>query len=275
MNSSFLLLVKAESHKLRRRWMFWILLGLAIGITQIPYWAAYAAGDPDLRLRLPESVSSGLAFGHGLTVILIIIWTASALGSEYGWGTFRTVLVRGTGRWQFLAAQFSLMSATVLVWLVAIAVGVAISSVVGALLSAEGFGIAGSFPDVGEVLGRSLYAVLPYIALTMFFVVLTSSAGVATAITLGYMFIVEGVIVPVLAEFVKGFDVVADFILGTAVRAWMASGGTEGGGFFGRGPDDLVGPVQAFLVILVYIAALSAATVYLFNRKDIGGPRGP
>ena len=275
MTSPFLLLVKAESQKLRRRWMFWILLLFAIIIPQIPYWAAYAVGEPEFQLRLPDSVGVALAFSQGLVLVLIVVWVASALGSEYGWGTFRTVLVRGTGRWQFLAAQCSLMVATVLFWLVAIGTGVAISSLVGSVLSNEGFGTEGSWLVVGEALGKSLYSVLPYIVLTMFFVVLTSSAAIATGITMGYIFILEGVIVPILVQFVDGFDVVADFILGRAVAAWMSAGDLEGSFIFGSGSSDLVGPVHAFFVILVYTVILAAATTWLFNRKDIGGPRGP
>ncbi len=272
MTSPFLFLVKAESQKLRRRWMPWIMLALAIGITQVPYWIVYAVDEPGFEeFLLPYSITVALGFGQGLVAILAIIWAAFVLGSEYGWGTFRTVLVRGTGRWQFLAAQFSLVAATVCIWLIAIAVATGVSSLLGGLLSGHGFATEGQWTAAGEALGKSIFAILPYIILTMFFVVLTSSAGIATGLTLGYMFIIEGAIVPLLAEFVNGFDVVADFVLGQAVAAWWG----EGEGRFLNGIDDPAGPVQGFLVIVAYIVVLSAATVWLFKRRDIGGARGP
>ena len=201
---------------------------------------------------------------------MVVIWSASALGSEYGWGTFRSVLVRGCGRWQFLASQYALLVATALLWLVAAGVAIAVSTLVGGLASGDGISTSGQWSSVGATLGKSLYTVLPYIALTMLFVVLTSSVGIATGAVMGYIFIFEGVIVPILVEFVRGFDVIGDYFLGRAVDAWW---GNAESGFFGSA--ELEGPLHGSLVMLAYIVVLSAATVWVFNRKDIGGPKGP
>ncbi len=252
--------------------MPWVLLGLVVAITQIVYWVTFTVGDPGAEdLLPPRSIVLGLTLGQTLAAIMIVIWAASALGSEYGWGTFRTVLVRGPGRWQFLAAQFSVMTATVLLWLIVVAAGAAISSLLGGVFSDDGFSTSGQWSSVGETLGKALYAVLPYIALTMFFVVLSSSAGAATSLAMVYIFIIEGVVLEILAEFVKGFDVIADYTLGRAAAAWLGEGD---GGIFG-GIDDTKGVLHGFLVIMVYTIVLSGAAVWIFNKKDIGGPKGP
>ena len=252
--------------------MPWILLGFAVAITQIFYWVTYAVADPGSEdLLPPRSIVLGLTLGQVLAVVMVVIWSASALGSEYGWGTFRTVLVRGAGRWQFLAAQFSVMAATVLLWLVVVGAGAAVSSLLGGAFSGDGLSTAGQWSSVGETLGKATYAVLPYIALTMFFVVLSSSAGAATGLTMVYIFIIEGVVLEILAEFVKGFDVIADYTLGRAASAWLGDGD---GGIFGTF-DNNKGELHGFLVILVYVVALSGAAIWIFNKKDIGGPKGP
>ena len=221
----------------------------------------------------------GLGFGYQIVAVLIIIWTASALGSEYGWGTFRAILAKGPGRWQFLAAQFCLMLATAFAWMAAVGLGLAVSSVVaGAIVSDGGMvSFAGEWAYWGRCWVSGLYALAPYILLTMFLVVLTSSTGVATAITLAYIFIGEGVLVPILTVTVDGFETVGDFVLGRAVDAWLAEGGPGEAeamlSGFGAAPD-LPSNIHGFFVALVYMAVLGAAMVWLFLRKDIGGAKG-
>ena len=39
-----------------------------------------------------------------------MILAASLTGTEYGWGTVRTVLTRGAGRWQLLASKLLLVA---------------------------------------------------------------------------------------------------------------------------------------------------------------------
>ena len=54
---------------------------------------------------LPASLSNGLGFIQNIAVFAVTILAVASMGVEYGWGTLRTALTRGTGRWQFLAAK--------------------------------------------------------------------------------------------------------------------------------------------------------------------------
>ena len=54
---------------------------------------------------LPGGLANGLGVVQYIGVLLVMILGASTVGAEYGWGTLRTALTRGTGRWQFLAAK--------------------------------------------------------------------------------------------------------------------------------------------------------------------------
>ena len=272
-----------EWYKLRRRWMPWIMLAIAIAFSQLIFWAGFAFqstfGQTGDTLRLPDVVTEGLGFGYQIVAILIIIWAASTLGSEYGWGTFRTILVKGPGRWQFLAAQFCLMLAMAFAWMAVVGVAFAVSSVIAGIIVGDGglLSFAGEWVHLGKMFGKWIYALAPYIVLTMFLVVLTSSTGVATAITLGYVFVGEGVLIPILTATVDGFEAVANFVLGRAVDAWLAEGEPSEAEAMLSGlgiSADLPSNLHGFLVALVYIAVLGAATVWLFLRKDIGGARG-
>ena len=70
------------------------------------------------------------------------------------------------------------------------------------------------------------------------------------------------------------FDSVADFLLGTNVTAWMTEPGVKSASVNILGMSDLPGTLHAFIVLLAYIVVLSGATLWLFQRKDIGGARG-
>ena len=282
MTSNSLALIRWEWFKLRRRWMPWILLAVLIAFTQVPYWAAYALnalGDFFLdALLLPNGVGLGLTFGNTVLLAAIVIWTASALGSEYSWGTFRAVLVKGTGRWQFLASIFVLMAATGVAWLLVMCVGVGISGlIVGVIEGDGGVATSGEWSTMFVQLGKSALAFIPYIAAAMFFTVLTTSANTATAITLVYTFLFERAVVPIVLVTTDTFDKAADFVLGRAVDAWLANEVGDGG----QSPsltlgevDALAGNIHGLAVMLVYTAVLLAAAMWLFQRKDIGGAKG-
>ena len=54
---------------------------------------------------VPSSLANALAVGSGVGAVLIMILAASVIGAEYGWGTLRTTLTGGPGRWQLLASK--------------------------------------------------------------------------------------------------------------------------------------------------------------------------
>ena len=282
MTSNFLALIRWEWFKLRRRWMPWVLLAVLTAATQVPYWAMYALnalGELFLdSLLLPNGVGLGLTFGNTVLVVAIVIWTSSALGSEYSWGTFRAVLAKGAARWQFLAAIFVLMAATGVAWLLVMCIGMGISGlIVGVIEGDGGVATSGDWSTVLVQLGKSALAFAPYIAVAMFFAVLTTSANTATAITLVYKFVVEGAIVPIVLATTDTFDKMAGFVLGRAVDAWLAQTGEEGAqgamiAFGGSGAAT--GNLHGLVVMLVYTVALMAAAVWLFQRRDIGGAKG-
>ena len=163
-----------EWHKLRRRWLPWVLLAIVVILMQAAVWGAYVVhrtepfsptyassisdndetvfeaewtckdvrGDripPEVEqladnhresvlasveefrkscegyeevrdftrhaVLLPNSILLAFTLLQGTLFILVSILAAAALGGEYGWGTLRTVLTKGTGRWQFMTGK--------------------------------------------------------------------------------------------------------------------------------------------------------------------------
>ncbi|MCY3801624.1 MAG: ABC transporter permease subunit [Chloroflexi bacterium] len=344
MITDVLKLTKWEWNKLRRRRMPWILLAIAIVISQISFWGGYAfyrsgvmldqasfatsetqngqtveitmtcrdieAGTlppeienlseqrrgqvlediarfeaeacqtpiearRDLReaLVLPYSIGLSLGLVSSLGAILVVILASSTIGIEYGLGTLRTTLAKGIGRSQFIVSKALLLALLSAAALLVVSISIAISSTIAALTLGDAAVAAdsGAWLEVAIVYGKTLYGLIPYIALAMFFAVLTSSSGVGTAIVLGYYF-AERIVVALLFNF-DWFRKVADFILGRAVDGWISSEGglsIELGASAGELPDALHG----FLVMLGYIVILGAFTFWLFQRRDIAGAKG-
>ncbi len=241
--------------------------------------AGYEGNREAMRtgLTLPYSLGFSLGFSYLLWIMLIIILAGSAMGVEYGWGTLRMALTKGTGRWQFFAGKILALVLMGAAGLVIVAATVSISSLLAALTlpaPADGSALADAGEDrlevaltFGRMLGKVLYVFLPYMMLALFCAVLTSSAATAIAVTLTYR-VVEWAFVPILVNFFDWFQNIADYLPGTNVSVWL---GPE---FPLGNTSEEASVLRAFLVLTAYLVILGAATFALFQRRDIAGARG-
>ena len=229
---------------------------------------------------LPASLANGLGFTQSIAVFLLMILAVSSMGVEYGWGTLRTALTRGTGRWQFLGAKALSLVMMAVAGLLFLSLALVVSSLLAAWLTlGDGQGLAdfGEWSSVGIVFGKLVYALLPYIVLGLFFSVLTSSSGPALSLGMGYI-VVELILVGVLSNLFDWFSTVSDYMLGPNVTAWMVHEGarvTVGDAtLIGSAGAGLPSPLHGFLVVTEYIVIVSALTLRLFHHKDIAGAKG-
>ena len=276
-------LMRWEWFKLRHRWFPWVLLVIFTLFTQMLVWIGYLVhrgegevGAADLFL-LPGSVSLGLRSMFGLAIVLIVTLSSSMMGTEYGWGTLRTALARGPGRWQLLVSKFGISALAGLGGLIIAAVFIGISSLVttGLAENSSELTSSGEWAEAILTILKAAYALIPYALLAIALTVFTSSATVGLAITMGYH-IAEQIAVPILSIFVDGFDTVAGFTLGISANAVLSQGGEQEFVFLVTGlpGGDLPGTAQAFLVLLGYIVLFGGAALWLFQRRDITGAKG-
>jgi ABC-type transport system involved in multi-copper enzyme maturation permease subunit len=124
---SFAGAVRSELLKIRRQAMTWILVAFMVLVSAIAV-ATFAASD-DAR-RLLASNPLGLYFDYlsaiegafnTLSGISLLLLGSRLVSMEYGSGTIRIVLARGTGRLQLLAAQYLALAIAGLLLLVAFA----------------------------------------------------------------------------------------------------------------------------------------------------------
>ena len=197
--------------------------------------------------------------------LLLMILAATLIASEFGWGTMRTVLSGGISRWQFLSAKVLLM-----VWLccgvlLIISLVAVLSSLTAILISpvdASGVADSGKWSDIVSVFFRTVYGLLPFIGLSIFATVLTSSRSLGIAVSVGY-FIVESIAAPAL-RLNDTLARIEDYLLIQSFRSWTAV--------------PLVGDtsdlLRVFVVILAYTALFIAITAWVVKRRDIGGATG-
>src|SRR5688572_11072772 len=118
--------LRSEVYRLRKRWMPYVMLAFIIVAPIAIYVLVYVTiqaqltaiangtlpAEPGqeqaltqtLRALRPDQLQSfGLSIVGGVANLMLIIFAASQVGTEYNWGTLRTLLAHGASRDGFLA----------------------------------------------------------------------------------------------------------------------------------------------------------------------------
>jgi len=223
------------------------------------------------NFTLPGSFSAALSVVQTLALILIAILTASAIGIDYGSGTLRSVLTKGTGRWPYLTAKLLTLALLTVLGLVVTLGAVAISSIIaGAYAGTAPISSVAdkTWGEAGIALGKAWVSVIPYLGLTTFVTVFARSSAAGMAIGLGYYFL-EQILIALLSGLFSWFQNVADFLLVRNISAFTQVSGGTGGGF--ATPGTLPDVTHAVIVLSIYTLALIAGAFWLFERRDVQG----
>jgi ABC-type transport system involved in multi-copper enzyme maturation permease subunit len=273
--------VRAELAKLGRRPAVWLLLGVALslGLTftyLVPYAGAEAGesgaaggvpnGDRGLAAVLPaELVGNSVA---GLPVFLgaiALILGVLAVGGEYGWGTWKTVLTQGPSRLTVYAAKLAALAVATLAGVLAMfAAGALASGVIAAAQRAPA-----DWPPAGEVLvGVAAGWLVAAMWAALGALLAIALRGVALPIGLGLVWLlaVQNLLAAIAAPLL---DWVADLqtVLpgpnaGSLAAALGAAADTPG-------VAALVGGGRAALVVAGYLVVFVALGGALLRRRDV------
>ena len=239
---------------------------------------------------MPGSVEKALRWTGLISIPIAAFLTVLVIGSEYGWGTLRTALMKGPGRSRLLSVKLALVAAIMAVAWLAVLVAVILSSLATTALASgvdHGEMDAAAYGLIVRHLGRAWFAVLPYVALAALLSVLFSrwSSGTlaAAAVSIGYFFFELFSIGRLIKLFdgvaaFRWFGSVAEYDLGWNTAAWLfGRGGEPISGFAlagAIGTADYPGDIHAFLVQLVFIIIIGGLAFRLFKRRDVAGPSG-
>lgn len=227
-----------------------------------------ATADQLMSQLYPEAlVAYVLSNISGTGGTLALILGALIVGSEYGWGTLKTVLSQRPGRLvTFFAKVLALGTTLVLFVVLAFAVGAICSLVVAGLQ-----GATVDLPSLAELLeglGAGVVILAVWAALGIFLATLFRSTALPIGLGLFYALALEGLVfgLPIPNE---SFQDARRFFLGqnSGFLTESFAGSSFQQPFAPPGPD--VGAAQAALVLCIYLTIFVLVAALAFQRRDV------
>ncbi|HVD01845.1 MAG TPA: ABC transporter permease subunit [Candidatus Dormibacteraeota bacterium] len=277
-----------ELFKLYRRPAVWvsviILLVLALALGYGLVWYIYTHPPARAAASLPRGASFALlkvglypaafvkhTLGQWSTLggVFALIVGVLSQGSEYGWGTVKTLFTQRPGRLSLLAGKLTALAVLVLVMVVALFAVDAASSYVVALLDGKSVSWP-AWQDVAKGIAAAwlifgFWAVLGFSLATIF-----RQSAMAIGLGLAYAVLIEGIIFAILGTLGSDYTKVIEpwFPLANAGYLVAAFGqAAEGSGAPAAAP--LADATHAVATLLVYVATLIAVSAVLTRRRDV------
>lgn len=294
-------LCAAEWLKLRTRPLAWVLLAafLSLLALYLGLWAlvlalqegVLARGGMRLELLSAAQIAQirrqlsfpgvfGAVLGQLNSVggILAVILAAGALGSDFGWGTLRVLLIRAPARGAYLLAKLlALLLALLIGTLAGLALGALIALAAGTTLGLPASLGAGDLLALVVGVARGLYVILPYVLAT--FACAAFGRSVLAGVGGGLIFLA----LDVSAGSLGSLGVVSDLVL-VLVNLLLQPNINRlvvmNAELFGLDQSVLAGgldlatlpsPLQATLVVAAYCALFGYGAWRALARRDIGG----
>jgi ABC-type transport system involved in multi-copper enzyme maturation permease subunit len=270
--------IAAELLIARKRASTWILLAvwtlLALVFAYIVPYVQYLNGSTRRPLEdlLPQHLVAQLTVGFPFFGgVIALMLGVLAVGSEYGWGTLKTLFTQRSGRLRILAAKLSGLAVTLVGFvLVVYALGALASYVIA---TREGAAVA--WPSVSLLLrglGGGWVVLAAWAALGVLLAVLSRGTSLAIGIGILYALVIEG-LVSALASEVSLLDHLVQFFLRANGYSLAATLGVSARDMSDRGPGSFSGPFvsggQALLALALYLVVLLAGSGWLLRRRDV------
>ncbi|MEC3913742.1 ABC transporter permease [Nocardia sp. CDC160] len=273
---------RAELLRLRRWPAYWIVLGtwilLNLTFAYLFNYLAYSTGSSTrmsnglpreqllqqmLPSAVPEVFTQGMAmFGGALMLVL----GALAVGSGYGWGSWKTALTQGPSRVHVIGAVVLGLALTVVALvLVAFVVDTGVATLIA---STQGQSLA--LPSVGRVaLGIGSGTAILGMWTLAGALIGAIARGPALAVGLGlvWVLVVENLLRGVAAIF-SPIRAITDHLPGTAAGSLAGSLRTVTGPAT-PGVLNILSRGESLLVLALYVIAFVTGTIWLIRRRDM------
>ncbi|MFD4442373.1 ABC transporter permease [Nocardia sp. NPDC058519] len=274
--------VRAEAVRLGRWPAFWIVLGtwilLNLTFAYLFNYLAYTSGENGaMSDGLPRDVLLGQlmpaavpeVFTQGMSMFggaLVLILGALAVGSGYGWGTWKTVFTQGPSRPAAVAGLLlTLLGVVIALVLVAFAVDIGIATVIAA---------GESQPITMPSLEDSLVGIITGTAILGMWTLAGAligaiARGPALAVGLGlvWVLVVENLLRGVAGIF-GPIEAVTNLLPGTAAGSLAGAMRTVEGPA-NPGVLDILTRGESFALLAVYVTAFAGGTIWLMTRRDL------
>ncbi len=270
--------VGAELMVMRKRASTWILLAiwaaLALAFAYLVPYATYLNGsarEPLVDLlpqRVVGTLMGGFPFFGGVLALMLGVL---AFGSEYGWGTLKTLFTQRPGRLRVFGAKLLALAVALVVFvLVVFAVGALASSAIALREGAEIAWPSGWLVLRGLAAGWLILAV--WAALGVLLAILSRGTALAIGIGILYALVIEGLL-SALASQVSVLDRLVELFVRANAYSLVTGLGVSSDDVANNGPGSFSGPFvgggQALLVLASYAAAFLLLAGWLLRRRDV------
>jgi ABC-type transport system involved in multi-copper enzyme maturation permease subunit len=228
-----------------------------------------AMGALKASLQFPDAFNMIFSSAGTIGTLLLIILVASSIGNEYSWGSIRQVLARRGIRYHFVISKVvSFIVVAVIGLLISVIVGFILTLITSSLLGNINwdFMTASYTGDLFKMFGWTLFSLLPYILLTVFFAFLGRSAITGIGGGLGVYFI-EAIVVSLFGLAGNWLAKIPDYLIGPNVNALMSAGPFTQGAFAAAGA--LPSTLHASLTLAGYCVVFIAITLYMVKKRDV------
>jgi ABC-type transport system involved in multi-copper enzyme maturation permease subunit len=266
----------AEMIKLVKRPANWLLLAVALGLSLlftyvIPY-AGYAGGtggptaDRGLAALVPAQLV-GNSVG-GLPVFLgaiMVILGVLAVGGEYGFQTWKTVLTQGPSRLAVYAGKLAALAVAAL----AVVVAIFASGTAASLLIAAVEDQPMALPSIGDLavgLGGGWLIAAMWTAFGAVLAVLLRGVALALGLGLVWLLVVQNLLAALAAPLLDWVATAQKGLPGPNAGALAAALGSAADT---PGVAGVVGGGQAAWVVAAYLVAFLAIGAAVLRRRDI------
>lgn len=269
-------MLRAELFQLRKRTSTWVLLGIwaAMGLF-FGYVLPYLIETPDgagagpvaglLPERMIGEVVSGFPFYGGAIAIMLGVLS---VGSEFGWGTFKTLFTQRPGRGAVIGSKLGALAVVLLPFvLVSFAIGGAASSLIALR---EGYAIDfGSMGDLVLAILAGWMILAVWASVGVLLAVATRGTSLAIGIGIIWALVIEGLL-GVFVESVSWLEWVNSVMLRSNAYSLVEplGGGTEGDGP-GAFTRPYVDPGQALLTLGLLMVVSLGISLALMMRRDV------
>ncbi len=273
--------ISAELMILRKRTATWVLIGL---------WAAMAAffayilpyanygnqtgveRQESLNELLPQqfvgSVLGGFPFFGGVLILILGVLT---LGSDFGWGTLKTLFTQRPGRLQVFGAKLIALGIVIVGFVLASFATSAIAS----LLIASREGASTDLPELSLLLrgmGAAWLIMAVWAALGIMLAVISRGTALAIGIGILYGLVIEGLISSLL-DTVDAFQPLIEVLLRANGYSLIAAVGASTADARENGPGSFSGPfvggAQSTILLVIELAVFVAVAATLLRRRDV------
>ena len=275
----------ADWRKLRQRPAVWILGGImllalllfAYVIPWLQLWFPSSTFQPNPGQTV-EQMKSALypinfvknsLTGVGIVgSILTLILGALVAGSEFSWGTVKTVYSQRPGRLQTLAGQLGVVTVIAAIFTIAFYLVAAIASVIIAF----GAGASITWPaaiDILKAMGATWLIFESWSLFGIAMAYLFRQSAMAIGLGLAYVLAIETIVVRLLSGFNVGWiTTIEKGFLGQNANSLIQSLGQI---FVPPGtPAPLVSAGQAVLVLAIYAVVFGAIAGLVVRTRDVG-----